>query len=96
MRVGLNLMVGQEVVLCHRMSDQKINILTFVGSGRSPLLLNVLLVGKLITLTLQIAFQQELQTLGIHIPPIAWIHLKTHVRFHHAINNGLQSNLTKR
>jgi hypothetical protein len=74
-------------ILVRFLTNQKINILTFVGNGRSLLLLTILLIGKLITVTLQIAFRQELQALGIHVPPIARIRLETHVRFHHAIGN---------
>ena len=44
-------------ILVRFLTDVKINILTFVGDNRSPFLLNVLLVGKLITETLQIAFR---------------------------------------
>lgn len=44
-------------ILVRFLSDMKINILTFVGDNRSPFLLNVLLVGKLIAETLQIDFR---------------------------------------
>lgn len=44
-------------ILVRFLSDMKINILTFVGDNRSPFLLNVLLVGKLIAEMLQIDFR---------------------------------------
>jgi hypothetical protein len=44
-------------ILIRFLSDMKINILTFVGDNRSPFLLNVLLVGKLIAEMLQIDFR---------------------------------------
>ena len=44
-------------ILIRFLSDMKINILTFVGDNRSPFLLNVLLIGKLIAEMLQIDFR---------------------------------------
>ncbi len=95
----LDLMVGQEEVLCDpvpwltivmvlliplrpeilviKLSNQKVNILTGVGHGRFPLILKILLVGKLITVMLQIAKQQELQTISFYGPPSVQICLKT-------------------
>ncbi len=70
-RLCLDLMVGQEEVLCDqvpwltivmvllvplrleiiavKLSNQKVNILTGVGHGLFPLILKILLIGKLIT-----------------------------------------------
>ncbi len=117
MRLCLDLMVGQEEVLCDsvpwltivmvllvplrpeiliiELSNQKVNILTGVGHGRFPLVLEILLIEKLITVTLQFAKKQELQTISIYGPPSVRICLKTLVRLLHAIDNGPQSNLKK-
>jgi hypothetical protein len=117
MRLCLELMVGQEEVLCDpvpwltivmvlliplrpeiivvELSNQKVNILTGVGHGLFPLVLKILLVGKLITLTLQFVTQQELQTISICDLPSIRICLETLVRLLHAIDNGPQSNLKK-
>jgi hypothetical protein len=64
-------------ILVAELSNQKVNILTGVGHGLFPLVLKILLIGKLITVTLQIAMQQELQTISIDGPPSIWIRLKT-------------------
>ncbi len=99
MRLCLDLMVGQEEVLCDpvpwltivmvllvplhpeilvvELSNQKVNILTGVGHGHFPLVLKILLVGKLITVTLQFAKRQELQTISFYGPPSIRIRLKT-------------------
>ncbi len=98
-RLCLDLMVGQEEVLCDQvpwltivmvllvplrpeiivaeLSNQKVNILTGVGHGLFPLVLKILLIGKLITVTLQIATRQELQTISIDGPPSIRIRLET-------------------
>ncbi len=82
-------------ILIVELSNQKVNILTGVGHGLFPLILKILLVGKLITITLQIGKQEELQTISIDGPPSTWICLKTIVQLLHAIDNGPQSNLKK-
>ncbi len=82
-------------IIVVELSNQKVNILTGVGHGLFPLVLKILLVRKLITVTLQIAKQQELQTISIDGPPSTRICLKTLVRLLHAIDNGLQSSLKK-
>ncbi len=87
----LNLMVGQEEVLCDpvpwltivkvlfvnfrpeiivvELSNQKVNILTGVGHGLSPFVLKILLIGNLLTVMLQFAKRQELQTISVWGPP---------------------------
>jgi hypothetical protein len=82
-------------IIVIKMSNQKVNILTGVGHGLFPLVLKILLIGKLITITLQIAKRQELQTISIDGPPSTRICLETLVRLLYAINNSPQSNLKK-
>ncbi len=83
------------LILIVTLSNQKINILTGVGHGPFPLVLKILLVGKLIMVTFQIKKWQELQTVFIYVPPIVRIRLKTLVWFYNAINNGISCNLKK-
>ena len=64
-------------ILVVELFNQKVNILTGVGHGRFPLVLKILLIGKLITITLQIAKRQELQIISIDGPPSTRICLKT-------------------
>ncbi len=64
-------------IIVVKLSNQKVNILTGVGHGLFPLVLKILLVRKLVTVTLQISTQQELQTISIDGPPSIWIHLET-------------------
>ncbi len=80
---------------CWVVQPKGFNILTGVGHGLFPLVLKILLIGKLITITLQIATWQELQTISIDGPPSVQICLKTLVQLLHPINNGPQSNLKK-
>ncbi len=82
-------------ILVVELSNQKVNILTGVGHGLSPFVLKILLIGNLLTLMLQFAKRQELQTISVCGPPSVWIHLETLVRLLHAIDNSPQSNLTK-
>jgi hypothetical protein len=99
MRLCLDLMVGQEEVLCDpvpwltivmvllvplhpeilvvELSKQKVNILAGVGHGHFPLVLKILLAGKLITVMLQFATRQELQTISFYGPSSIRIRLKT-------------------
>jgi hypothetical protein len=64
-------------ILIVKLSNQKVNILTRVGHGRFSLVLKILLVGKLITVTLRFAMQQELQTISFYGPPSIQICLET-------------------
>jgi hypothetical protein len=64
-------------ILVVTLSNQKVNILTGVGHGCFPLVLKIVLVGKLIMVTFQIKKQQELQTVFIYVPPSVRIRLKT-------------------
>jgi hypothetical protein len=64
-------------IIVIELSNQKVIILTVVGHGLFPLVLKILLVKKLIRITLQIAKQQELQTISIDGPPSARIHHET-------------------
>ncbi len=64
-------------IIVIELSNRKVNILTGVGHGLFPLVLKILLVGKLITVMLQIAMQQELQTISIDGPPSIRIPLET-------------------
>jgi hypothetical protein len=82
-------------IIVIELSNQKVYILTGVGHGLFPLVLKILLIGKLITVMLQIAKQQELQTIFIDGPPSVRICLETLVQLLHAIDNGPQSNLKK-
>jgi hypothetical protein len=83
-------------ILVIELSNQKVNILiTGVGHGLSPFVLKILLIGNLLTVTLQFVKHQELQTISVCGPPSIRIHLETLVRLLHAIDNSLQSNLTK-
>ncbi len=66
-------------IIVIELSNQKVNILTGVGHGLFPLVLKILLVGKLIKIMLQIAKQQKLQTISIDGPPSAQICLATFV-----------------
>ncbi len=77
------------LILANLLSNQKLNILTTVGHGHFPLVLKILLFGKLITVTFQIKKWQELQTVVIYFPPIVRICLETLVWFYNAIDNGL-------
>jgi hypothetical protein len=85
----------QPEILVIELSNQKVDILTGVGHGLSLFVLKILLIGNLLTVTLQFVKQQELQTISVCGPPSIWIHLETLVRLLHAIDNSLQSNLTK-
>ncbi len=76
-------------ILVVTLSNQKVNILTGVGHGRFPLVLKILLIGKLITVSFQIKKRQELQTVFIYVPPSVRIRLETLLQFYNAINNGL-------
>ncbi len=64
------------LILVVKLSNQKINILTGVGHSRFPLVLKILLIGKLITVMFQIKKQQELQTVFTYVPPIVRICLE--------------------
>ncbi len=67
----------QPEILVVELSNQKVNILTGVGHGLSPFVLKILLIGNLLTVMLQFAKQQELQTISICGPPSIQICLKT-------------------
>jgi hypothetical protein len=82
-------------ILVVELSNEKVNILTGVGHGLSPFVLKILLIGKLLTATLQFAKQQELQIISVCGPPSIQILLKTLVRLLHAIDNSLQSYLAQ-
>ena len=64
-------------ILVVKLSNQKVNILTGVGHGLFPFVLKILLFGNLLTVTLQFAKQQELQTISVCGPPSVRIRLET-------------------
>ncbi len=64
-------------ILVVELSNQKVNILTGVSHGLSPFVLKILLIGNLLTVTLQFAKQQELQTISVCGPPSVRICLET-------------------
>ncbi len=82
-------------IIVVKLPNQIVNILTGVGHGLFPLVLKILLIGKLIMVMPQFAKQQKLQTISIDGPPSARICLETLVQLLHAIDNGSQSNLRK-
>jgi hypothetical protein len=82
-------------ILVVELSNQKVIILTGAGHGLSLFVLKILLIGNLLTVTLQFAKRQELQTISFCGPPSVRICLETLVQLLHAIDNSPQSNLTK-
>ncbi len=67
----------QPEILVIELSNQKVNILTGVGHDLSLFVLKILLIGNLLTVTMQFAKQQELQTISVSGPPSIQICLKT-------------------
>jgi hypothetical protein len=78
-----------------KLSNQKVDILTWVTHGRSPLVLKIFLCRKKTAVTRQIGQRQEPQTHFFDVPPGVGVPLETVVGLLHTINDGLQSNLKK-
>jgi hypothetical protein len=64
-------------ILVVELSNQKVNLLTGVGHGFSPFVLKILIIGNLLTVMLQFAMRQELQTISVCGPPSVRICLET-------------------
>ncbi len=78
-----------------KLSNQKVDILTPVTHGRSPLVLKIFLCRKKMGVTRQIWQRQELQTHFFDVQPGVGVYLETVVGLLHAIDDGPQSNLMK-
>jgi hypothetical protein len=78
-----------------KLSNQKVDILTRVTHGLSPLVLKIFLRRKTTAVTRQIGQRQEPQTHFFDIPPGVGVRLETVVGLLHAIDDGPQSNLKK-
>jgi hypothetical protein len=78
-----------------KLSNQKVDILTRVTHGRSPLVLKIFLRRKKTAVTRQIGQRQEPQTHFFDVPLGVGVRLETVVGLLHAIDDGPQSNLKK-